>query len=1440
MAIDNSVTTALAQHPRLRKYYIALACDLTDKTAGRGKKGWEHWNEHRKRWEAEAKRAVGHDVVFEPWTASTLADMLEQPPMAGLRGRFFGGLSLTPDWFVDRVAQAVVDLDERYHAEDHVPVELERLFDIVLRSDRGRDVLRARLDRVRQRAGRCLTAPPALSDLNTDVEEAKAAVDDVLAFEGHLDDASWTSWQSSKWSQLAKIAQARVSVVATKIRDRLRGTDFAKSLDSAARQRRQQREEFDRLASDLEALDQLWAGPVFQAEAGRVFLLTGRGGTGKSHLLARQAQVAAQEGRPVVLLLGQHFTAGAVWPQILGRLGADGSAERFLQALDSAAESANRRALFLVDALNEGAGAPLWRHQVASLLATLARYENIVCVLSCRREYLKHVIPGSVQDGLVQLEVVGFVTPEEQRAAALVYMDKKGIARPSFPWLTEEFTNPLFLRSVCVALHREGKHEFPVGLVGIKKILALYVDSVARHLVAEYEGTNDLVAPTYATLLAISRAMATARRDYISRSAADAIAREQFASFSKGSQRTWLELLRGGGLFRFDPDPELDEESSVPLPESIDVVRFSFQRFQDQLTAEALLKDVKDVTRAVGKGGALHFMTDPSTWGLLGAGLIDALANQVPERYRVELVDVLPGGLKRWRYDDTMRSAFSESVRLRAPEAFSARTTELFETWLATGGRSVSLLLALATVPDHPWNAEGMHARLSSTSLPQRDVRWTLALNEIRRADDRHGFYRLCNWCASPDVKTAIDRTRELAALALAWCFTSSNRPVRDAATKALSHLLLAQPDLMLYLIPKLKNVDDDYVHERLWAAAFGACTIDPSAVRLQLNARAAWHAVFAESPRKNLLLRDYARAIVDFAAHVRVDLGGIDVARCRPPYKDAAIDLTKVRKLTDSFEKRLSHGARSIVFSCLRLGDFGSYDIRPAVRDITTVSLDAPAVVSKEAAFRSFRKIALDERVDRVASFHRLEEHLRQMHMPQAMERDDGFAFVSKTPSARDIERAKMLEKAFLAFLNAEEVLSYHRDAAPWLADSHSDPTERVDAQRCATWVALRAIELGGLAVDALGPESGSGRDRPIVERLGKKYQWLALGELLCSLTSTLGLEVGWHEDRTLKPYDFPTDLGFTRDIDPTILSGDAAPMAGPSDSWMFGVTIALDEVDESELSSWPLRVDPGEGFDKTVVRVDADGSRWLTLSEHAHRTETYPGKTIDHGMRQQEFRRVFSVFVESDRLKDFLALLTREKGINVTDWEVQQLTDGPYFGEVFWRATAPQEQWQDRGPSLPPTIRLAYPVCEYVWESHLDLSLSEGARAELPASWLAKRLGILVPTGAADTPVGADGRQLFIRKALHEDSVVLLREDAVERLGREAGLSCVWLLVAERNAWPGGTNAAGTWWRAEGVAWMDGSYIVSKTWRHDGSALAIAAHASAVSRKRPSKPRR
>ena len=282
---------------------------------------------------------------------------------------------------------------------------------------------------------------------------------------------------------------------------------------------------------------------------------------------------------------------------------------------------------------------------------------------------------------------------------------------------------------------------------------------------------------------------------------------------------------------------------------------------------------------------------------------------------------------------------------------------------------------------------------------------------------------------------------------------------------------------------------------------------------------------------------------------------------------------------------------------------------------------------------------------------------------------------------------------------------------------------------------------------------------------RIGKKYQWLALDELICRLADNnwLSGEYG----NLPRPYANPIDVGFDRDIDPTIIeakevreSFDEIPGA-----WASTPEIILIDVSESELPAWPFLDDPAAKLKDLIIREDEAGLRWIVLYEHQSKTERYVGERVgEHGTRQQEFRFLMSVVVWKDEVNEIVDKLKSKQEINVQSWAALDMTDEAFLFEAPWRTTWPSAQWRyDRG-GQPEGVGVAFPVSGYCWESHLDASLPEGFCTHLPSSWLSKALCLQPKNNLAGSWVNPCGEIVFREMSGKEGGVIcLIREDAI-----------------------------------------------------------------------------
>ena len=334
-----------------------------------------------------------------------------------------------------------------------------------------------------------------------------------------------------------------------------------------------------------------------------------------------------------------------------------------------------------------------------------------------------------------------------------------------------------------------------------------------------------------------------------------------------------------------------------------------------------------------------------------------------------------------------------------------------------------------------------------------------------------------------------------------------------------------------------------------------------------------------------------------------------------------------------------------------------------------------------------------------------------------------------------------------------------------------------------------------------------------------GKKYQWLALGELLSKIADNYWMKGEF--GMLPKPYANPLDIGFVRDIDPTILveKENHRKVSETQNSWAFTPWIKLEGIDETELPGWPFREDPALKLKSLPMRQDGNGTQWLVLYEHQSRTEKYPGDVaMDHKLRIKQFRVLTTVLVRVSDAGSIASNFKSKGETRISSWAIFEEIDNGFLFEAPWRKTWDAEKWRFYSSELPRGIPYAQLATWYLWESHLDAALPEGFRSHLPTAWLANELKLKPDINSAGLWLDDAGEIVFQEFTGEEDgSVALLRMDVADKV---ADKDCTFLsmLISERFVWPGGHNDNATWRRSEGVCWRSGRGIETCVWKSDG----------------------
>ena len=312
-----------------------------------------------------------------------------------------------------------------------------------------------------------------------------------------------------------------------------------------------------------------------------------------------------------------------------------------------------------------------------------------------------------------------------------------------------------------------------------------------------------------------------------------------------------------------------------------------------------------------------------------------------------------------------------------------------------------------------------------------RDAFWSNRLN-IECSDDHHSVQRVIDWCLRPEIKLADPRTVDLCSITLTWLFTLSNRPVRDRATKALANLLVVHSRLFGHLLSKFEGVDDLYVWERLFEAAYGAACIDPAPERLREYARLAVEKLFlADSVPENLLLRDSGRGLIQLAEQSGVLQPDFPVERCHPPYSSTFPRFTATQEQVEELAKKT--GDKAIMHSCNTWGDFGRYEIEPAVRRFTALRLKSSPPVTQEKLFNEFLRQVVQPFPDRRDRWRALQ----QAAAPEIRLIFRDSAIPDETP--KDLQEKRRRRQ--IVIIAAERAFQAHSPLPPGRMSTSSHP---------------------------------------------------------------------------------------------------------------------------------------------------------------------------------------------------------------------------------------------------------------------------------------------------------------------------------------------------------------------------------------------------------------
>lgn len=1378
--MDRSAADAIDANPDLRKYIFLLPTDRTGRPNRLGISGMDQWRTHAKSWSASAAKK-GMKVTFEFVGHSDLMKALVHPQHAGAVRYFFQKDFLDTKWFEHQIRREIADLGQRYRPEVNVDTEVGDVLEAVALSDTWRSALDDARDRVRLYD----LKDPGLGDA------VERAVEDVRAKSHSLLDRLVADWSFLCDPTRPELDMARVAsdaAIASLAACEATTSNALRSLASGD-ESKTLRDAGYRLENEIwEVRRRVGAvGALLDADrqSNGALVLEGPAGCGKSHLLADVAQRRVARGAPTLLLLGQKFEMGDVWAQIATMAGLGLTRDELLESLSISASVAGQgRCLLMIDAINERVGVDLWPSRLAGLLADVARYPWIGVVLSIRSTYRAQILGTVSVRSVVHPGVAGHEEEALDRYGAFY-----GLRLADLPPLLPELENPLFLGSLCRALVTKHLDAIPRDGVGASWVFDGLISAVEQSLAKRLDFARS-THPVSDAVTGLVGAMLDHEVDELPWSDAQTICDRALPRGTQHSHSLLAGMLSEGLLL----------EETGP---SGATVRFTYQRMGDHLMARELVH--RAGTEARIRANVRRLASVKRSWRF--RGLIEALSVVVPEELSRELLDVLRVAPPRARGGGPLFSTslvdlreltehFVAGLPWRRPASVTARTIALSVT-LGKGGLIeadawTDVLVRLACVPNHPLNALRTDGRLISLELPERDRTWstyTAGVYGIPTTVDR-----ILRWALRTSASVD-DMVRSLAGLLLGWFLTSPDRRVRDRATKGLVIVFDRHPKQLAALVDHFAAVNDPYVVERILAAAAGWSLRHR---RDDVQDLDAWESllttvfdqIFSRTPPEHLMIRHYAREVVRRAEVVLREAGRAmprDLSRCDPPYV-SPWPLTAPSR--QALEKAYGKDARGTVIS--DWDDFHRYTIAGAIKDFVPEG-------QKQLKAARARRLARESK-----------------RTAQALE----TAFSALTQEQRSSVEPLLAKPTYLTRnldKLAPDLSRARRDynAARWREDRR-DEEVRVEPDLVARFVSQRVLDLGwtqsrfGTVDRWLGRYHDRGAST--VERIAKKYAWIALYEALGRIADHSVVQPA-HGSRT-SDYEGPWQVGYSPDIDPSyvfhdLTETDRGRRLAPPKWWApqsHNLTAAGMD------SAW-LR-DPSDvpKMEQLLVHRDPRGQKWLALEAHyewqLRSDRPKVGMTED---RRELWIRTQSYLIHASDEKRVAAWASSHNwmGINVptpSDWHegyFGSYPDLPPWLESFavhfdeFKGTA--DGWIKTDGLAP---KLQIPVAHYSLDRDRDFSNQDGASRSsiLPAPSLVDLLGARWAPSAHVSQALNLGPNERERAWLYGDDVVafyagprdegrpsamLVRADALESALSDLGFVLWTWILGEKHYW-------------------------------------------------------
>ena len=684
-------------------------------------------------------------------------------------------------------------------------------------------------------------------------------------------------------------------------------------------------------------------------------------------------------------------------------------------------------------------------------------------------------------------------------------------------------------------------------------------------------------------------------------------------------------------------------------------------------------------------------------------GLVEALCIQVPEKTGRELPELAAHCSDFW----AVQEAFIQSLVWRKPDTIRQAAIDFINSHLLRSEAGYDQLfnafLTVAPRSNHPLNARVLHRNLKGDSLPDRDAHWSIFLNG--QYGSKGIIDRLIDWAwFAKDKAHANDDAVLLTSLTLAWFLTSSDRFIRDRATKALVSLLESRLHVLMDVMKEFFDVNDPYVSERIFAVAYGCSLRSNNVSAIGELAQSVYDMVFREgTPPPNILLRDYARGVVEIAMHRGCSIQ-VNLEKIRPPYQSDWTEYipTEAELREEYYPKDLTKesGYIAIWSSVMSFGDFARYIIgtNSGGFEWSSRRLNVEYGPTRRKKYEDFIA-SLTERQRKAFSVYETVRRNAEYYIRVA---DDRKIEVFKRKYSE--EELTAIKQETLLRLNNTLGKSKHQILEDVVLPYLEDPRDETafDLSLAQRWIFKKVVDLGW-SPELFGHferymDYRYVRESHKSERIGKKYQWIAYYEFLARVSDNFTWVGRWDNDTQ---YEGPWQL-YGRNIDPSVVLPAMGyhPYDDDMPNWWFPVKYEAWNLHQED-TDWLQTFDDLPNLELLLdVHAPEDSSEWLLLEGIIKWEEpVLIGEDKYETSRKDIWYMIKSYIVNKEDVEELYEWATKQNFMG--RWMPESHNDVRMFlGEYPWASSASiNEEWtKGRDSVIPKPVLVS--AAQYFWE--------------------------------------------------------------------------------------------------------------------------------------------